>query len=478
MSTALRVLTGNVMRGVGLDDLSGITYDWTDTNLPWAYDDEAEFTEGWPSDTVIVDLSPTGANLDEKLNNTINGVAGGGRVVVRLPEGVHHLTSFRMIGGSGSVTYAFGFWFPRLQGLLGHGADNTVVQMDANSVNSDQLAAMQGMDPTLFAPLQMGMCRFDGTEASPVLLAGLTFRAADQQNLTAVHPNLAALGIVTPQPAPHQGVVFYGNWTTTKANQLHAKVNHVRFQGAGRAVYPAPPFEMCNATSQYGNIIWKNCEFDGRRSAALDPARPRRCTVWMGNNEFESVMQDCWLHHTNVSRYASNDENRDYSGSYTLRRCKIEQIGNQLNVDPALNGGNSLGGWSAVTPIGWESSNATMLIEDCIIHQDNPYTKGGQVPMHFQMTIVGSRNPVGGRLTVRGTEFHNSGFPQLEGYVCARVGATSHFRTDGYATTMQVYHRDGQRLTAYELGPTFPPTLESLASAGVTPATHYLIKLA
>ena len=130
----------------------------------------------------------------------------------------------------------------------------------------------------------------------------------------------SATSIVVPQPAPHQGIVFYSD---TNPNAI---VSYTRFLAAGRACLSGPPFEMADVSSQYGLIKWNNCEFDGRRAAEIDPARPRRCTVWMGNNETLSEITDSWLHHSNVSRYAANDQNRETQGQYTLVRCKLERI--------------------------------------------------------------------------------------------------------------------------------------------------------
>lgn len=438
------------------------SHDWSDTNLPWAYDDESVFRATWPAGVTVVDIQTTSSDFYTNLVNTVN--AAGRRVVVRLGAAVYSLKSFRMAGSSGDPTYAFGFFIPNLQGLLGRGPDKTFVQMDANSVSVAQLDKMKTMAAAAFAPLQMGLARFDGTAASPVLLAGLTFRAADQQNLTAVGAGVSA---VVPQPAPHNGVVIYPN--------SPAKVSYMRFQGAGRAMTSAPPFECGNISTQYAVASWNNCEFDGRRSPDLDPARPRRCGVWMGNNETLSEMTDCWFHHSNVSRYAANDENRNTQGVYRLTRCKAEQITNTQNRDPALNGGASLGGYTNATAFGWESSNATIEMNDCIVSQDNTQFSG-QVPMHLQLTSVGARNPQGGRMKVVGGDYRNTGWPQLNGFVCFRIQPSTYWWTDGFDTTLAVTHRDGQRLAPYQYTGTWPPSAAQLATANVKPSTHYLIR--
>lgn len=439
-----------------------VSADWSDSNVPWAYSEESVFTEKWPAGVTVVDIQTGSSDFFTNLQNTVN--AAGKRVVVRLGVGVYSLKSFRLIGASGDPLYSFGFWFPNLQGLLGRGPDKTFVQMDANSMSTAQLSALATKTKASFAPLQMGLARLDGSASSPVLLAGLTFRAADQQNMTT---GASDLGIVLPQPAPHNGVVIYPN--------SHATVSYVRFQAAGRAAMSQPPFELANVSTQYGVTSWNNCEFDGRRSPDLDALRPRRCTVYMGNNETSATMTDCWFHHTNVSRYAVNDENRETTGTYTLIRCKGEQITNTQNKDPNINGGASLGGYENATPFGWESCNGTIRMTDCIVSQDNNQS-AGTVPMMLQLTSVGSRNPQGGRLFVEGGEFRNTGWPHLNGFLGFRIAPNTYWWLDGFNTTLNVKDKAGNRLTPYVVTGTWPPTAASLALAGVTPQTHFLIR--
>lgn len=444
------------------------SYDWSDTNLPWAYSSTSEFTTDWPSSVTIVDIQTGSSDFYTNLVNTVN--AASGRVVIRLGAGVYHLNSFRLYGSSGSPTYSFGFYNSRLQGFLGQGPDKTFVQMDANSMTQDQLDALAVMTTASYAPNQMGFCRFDGSDpASPVLLAGLTFRAADQQNLTAVASDVPA---VVPQPAPHNGVILYQN--------AYAQVSYVRFQAAGRAVTSSPPFEHANIGSQYGTISFKKCEFDGRRSPDLDAAQPRRCGPIMANNETSHTMTDCWVHHSNISRYAANDQNRDTGGPYMLIRCKLEQISNTQNVDPALNGGVSLNGYSNPCCLGWETVNSPITLTDCIISQDDPYTDKYSVAQHLGFTTVGStrgtNGPQGGRLTVTGGIFYNTAWPQLNGFLCIRALGNTYWVIDGYATTMMIYDSSGTRKSPYVYSGTWPPTAAQLTAVGVTPETHYLIR--
>ena len=448
-----------------------LAYDWSEANQPWAYTSTSQFTEGWPGGVTIVDIQTGGADFWTNLSNTVS--AAGARVVVRLGEGVYNLDKFRMIGGSGNPLYSFGFWFPNLQGLLGQGPDKTFVQLGANATTvdtngttnrtTDAHTAMASMTAASFQPLNRGMARFDGTSGSPVLLAGLTFRAADQLPLTATAGDV---NIFTPQPSPHHGVVLY--------QYAHARVQYVRFEAAARSCTSAPPFECGSISSQYGNVRFYHCEFDGRRSADLDAARPRRCLPIMGNNETYHLMEDCYIHHSNLGRYAVNDENQNTSGQYILTRVKAEQMTNTQNRDPALN---SLGGYENSTPFGWESCNGTITVTDCIISQDNNQSSG-QTPMHLQLTTVGGRNPQGGRMYVHGGTFRNTGWPQLENFVCYRIGTSSYWWADGVENTLFVYHKDGQRLLPYVISGGWPPNVATLTASGITPTTHYLVRMA
>jgi hypothetical protein len=407
----------------------------------------------------VVNLSATGATFWDRLNNTVN--AQPGRFICRLPAGDHVLTSFRLIGSSGDQSYAFGFWFPKLAGLDGAGPDLTFVTMAANSMTAAQLTRLSGMTQASFSPNQMGMCRFDAS-AGPGFVGGLTFRAANQNTLTSISGDITSSlsPVVVPQPAPHQGPVFYTGSTMT--------ISHVRFQGAGKAMTSQPPFEMANCTSARANLTYRNCEFDGRISPAFDAAQPRKCAPWMGNDEILSDISDSWFHHSNVSRYAANDEGQSLTGrNYKLTRCKLEQITNTQN--------DGHGGYTNATPCGWESTNATITVTDCIIAQNNP-NYAGAAPQDFQLTSVGGFDPAGGRMKVIGGVYRNTGFPALDGWTCFRI-PNSRFKTDGYATTVDV--RDvagGARKTAYVYNGTWPPSQATFDASGVDPSTHYLVR--
>lgn len=432
-----------------------LAYDWSDTNRPWAYDTAADLQEHWPTGVTIADIQTGSGDFYTNLVNTVQ--AAGQRVVVRLGEGTYHLNQFRGPDANNS----FGFNLGNLQGFLGQGADKTFIQMDANSMSQAQLDLIAGMALGT-GPLLMGMARLAGTQSSPILLGGVTFQAADQQTMTSLDSTITNYGCIVAQPAPHRGIVFAPN--------SYAIVTRCAFVGTARALMPTPPFECGLINSQYGNSQFFNCEFDGRRAASIDPAQPHRAVLYLGNNETLLAKTDCWLHDSNTSKYAMNDQNKDTSGVYSLTRCKFDHVGTGNNTDPALNGGHSLGGGTYGCTLGWEDSSARINITDCIIEVDKdqkPHTR------HIQFTSVASRNPQGGRLHVSGGTFRNPEYPTLDGFLTIWTESETYWYRDGYATTMDVKTAAGQSLAAYEQPSGWPPTSGQLAS--LSPDANFIV---
>lgn len=464
-----------VWRG-GTSISSQLAAEWSDTNLPWVSGDAEE-------DFPMVTWTPlyTGGavatDLQARVNYTISQVGGAGPVYITLPEGVHSLVKFNMIGGSGDPLYAFMLWNSRLRGLKAAGdPTNTVIQAEdgqtvsgswVHAISEAQLTAMAALDPTTYAPLQMGVCRFDSTPTEPFLLGDLTFRAKDQRPITAIHANLAAQGVVVPQPAPHQGIVFHPG---TSSARPHAIVNNCRFQGISRAMSSAPPFECGMVNTQYMTAVFRRCEFDCRRAAELDPAQPRRSSPFLMNNDISMNFEDSWFHHSAVNRIAINDENKNttaLSTTYAFVRVKIDHMGDTNNVDPALNGGVSLGGTdhTYLSPIGFESSNALITFTECIIEQNTTSARGG-----IAITTVGSRNPSGGSLVITDCDFRYAAKPYLKGYARIMIGPTTLWWTAGAPYGTQVW-KNGAQLTCISTSTPAVPTEATVSN--YNPATHY-----
>jgi hypothetical protein len=476
--TTLRTrLSANIYRGVGLVDIdlsatAPISWDFSDTNRPTAYTSVSDWESRIPSGTPRVDIQTGSSDFYTNLANTVN--AATGPVLINLGVGDYVLDQFRMIGASGDPTYAFGFWFgSKFRGFTGKGYDKTFVSMKANSMSQAQLDKLSTMTQASFAPNQMGMFRIDSSVAQPFFLGGLTIRADNQNPLTTIASDIVGVQRpTTPQPAPHQGPTIYGDSQNTGAGVL----SHVRFQGAGKAWMSQPPFEMANFTSARSRITFYNCDFDGRISEAYDANRPRKCVPWMGNDEFESRMFDTYLHHSNVSRYAANDEGMSTAGRvYALTRCKVDYIAE------TQNDGN--GGFTNATPLGWESTNAELIITDCIVVQRNGNTgpSGAGIAQHLQVTHVGdsSSDTSGGRMRVYGGTFKQPVWTQLDGWMCIRATIPSRWVTDGYDTTMFVYPNadgTGTRKQPWVYSGTWPPTAAQITAAGVTKDTHYLVR--
>lgn len=449
--------------------------EWSDILSPARqYNSEADLTADWPTEALaaVVDLSGYSSDFYAAAWNQCN--ASATPIILRLPAEKLHLTSFPLAGSSGSQTFAFGFYHPKWRGFLGRGPGLTTVQQDANSMSAAQITALESMSIAAGNPNQMGMFLAQPTGAYKVFFAGLTVQAADQQNLTMVASDLQAKGIVTPQPAPHHGIVVGPNkdW----------QISHAELLGAGRAVYPAPPFEHTNFTSQYSKGYAHHVWSDGRRAADIDPARPRRCNPWMQNSEDMWQAIDCRFDGSNISRVAINNQGTNTEvaqGPYTFTRVQIDNIGNH-NIDPALNSGVTLGGYSQAVCLGVESYGGEITVDDCTISVDNPYTDGS-ISQHVGLNIVAGVNPQGGRLRVYGGRFHNTAFPWLDDWLCVRISQTSYWYTDGPANTIFVYA--GADATTPRKQPWLytgawneSAMLAAMTAGGVNMNTHYLLR--
>ena len=451
--------------------------DWDDANLPWSYATTDAFTEGFTEGITWTDLyTGTFAQSDlwSRITYTIAQVPGNGRVYVRIPTGVHNVTSFQTpFVIPKDPLYAFGLWFPRLSGLLGDGPDKTRIHLVANSYSQEQLDALATLNPDTFTPLGNAFARFDGA-VTPFLLGGIKFTAADQQNVTALHPNMAAKhGIVVPQPAPHVGIHFEPAPSNGTSEFI---VNNCAFVGCARALLGQPPFECGLINSQYTKSVFRRCDFDGRRDAEVDPLRPRRSTTALVNNEKDMSFVDCHFHHSNIGRFAGNDQNRSpaaLSTFYNFIRCKFDHMGDEGNTDPLINGGAPLGGVDTryISPFGFESTNARIRLTDCIITQNTTYARGG-----IAITQVG-RNPSGGRMEVVDCVFRYEHKPYLNGFATMMIDPSTPWYTDGPATTTSV-SKDETPLTChvYPTGSSWPPTEAYITAQGLTPETHYIVR--
>ena len=201
------------------------------------------------------------------------------------------------------------------------------------------------------------------------------------------------------------------------------------------------------------------------------------CTAGQVQPDSSNRLEDCWLHHSNVNRYAVNDQNRDTSGAYSLVRCKVEHIGDARNTDPALNSGVTLGGWADPSCCGWESVNGPITVQDSIICQDNQkLTYQSSPPLHYGLEYVGSRNPRGGRMIVNNVVHRNSGWPTVDGFACFRVGPNTYWAIDGFDSTITVYSTSGRRLSPHKYTSTWPPSAAYLAANNLSPETHYIVR--
>lgn len=457
-------------------DPPAAAWDYSDSNPPWAYpadpvEREALFTAGWPQEVKdgIVDLVGTG-NLRSKLDTTLAPVSG--HAVVRLPDlQGQDLTDLLKADPNAPDTFAYGGYHPKLLGFLGHGADRSWIELKPNSMSQAQLNLLGTLDPNAFTPSHLGSFLLQPHLRDDTYLAGVGFRAHDQPWLPTVHPNLAAKGVTPNQPAPHAGLEIGSGKNFT--------IGYCAFVGFGRAIYPAPPFEHPNINSQYADGVIHHTDLDGRRHPDIDPAQPRRCTVYLGNNEDSSTVRRSWLHDTPLSRYAVNDQNRNTTGTYLVEESKIERIGNGA-VDPALNGGQPLGSASAAVSLGYESSQATIIMRDCIVSVDNDFFRSRNLwgaPQHVGFSNVTPATNRAGVAYFYGGEWRNTAYPEVDGFLCIRIYSDNAWWTTGVANTLFVYeYEGGPRKAPWHYTGTWPPTTGQIATAGVTPQTHYIVR--
>ena len=442
-----------------------VSYDWSDYNLPWARGGPDASSSDLPPGVPVVPIQTGGGTFAQRIDATLG--AQSGRAIIELPAGVHSYTEFKPIGASGNPTYAFGYWNPKLAGFYSAaGAGECIIEMAPNSTSQAQLDHMSTMQQAAFAPLQMGLIRIDTVYQGvgvPIFLGGVTFEAGAQNMLTSVASDVVGgIGSVyVPQSAPHQGVVVY----TSGPTHADSVVSHVRLRGAGKAITSQPPFELGNFGAQRNDITLKFVESDGRMSPRYDASQPRKSQPMMFNGGIHMSLEDSWLHHSNVSRYAANDESVAsgvaQSVNYRVVRTKIEQITNTQNRQPPINGGNSLGGYTNASLFGFESSNALIELTDVIASVDNDQSVG-QVPTHIQLTNTGPSRK-GGLVRVVGGVWRHSKFAQLDGYVTMRIQRSTDWWADGFDNTLDI-RPNGVRLIPHEYTGAWPPSAGYLAN--------------
>jgi len=444
-----------------------IPYEWGETNDPTeGSDDVYKVMRSWPAGLVFVDLPKNTKTLVEN----IKALAAFQKVafILVLPKGFFKLFTVPLVGVSGRQDYAYALFNDKLQGFLGTGCKNTFVALAPNAISQEQLDCYATMDPRKFTPNALGMVLLQPKDKTDVYMGGLTFVAYDQPPIKKIHPELAKLGVVVPQPAPHGGVVV-GQWKNLTCS-------YVKFQGNARALMGRPPFEHGPLGQQYGKLFINNCWFSGARDARVDPYKPRRCGSLMMNNPSEVVITDTTFRDTNVSRVAHNAENKAIDGDITFLRCSFVGIGNQ-NIDPRLNGGKTLGGYTNAANIGFESSASNIKILYCLMTVDNPGNDSvhGR-STHISLTHTGSRNPQNGRLLVKGGVFRNKAWPVINGFLTMSISITSYWWLDGLNNTITVLATDGSRKTPWVHTGTWPPTVAQMAAAKVNSKTHYIVR--
>lgn len=426
---------------------------WSDSNPPWALKASEALTDGWPAAalTMIKPLSSNGATFRDRLNNTLSA----GPCIVQLPAGTYHLNAFYQstTGTNRTTTHGYGYLQPaNLRGLLGAGANQTYIMMDPNSYTSEQVSAVSALSSSNTIQFYMmifaqGNYSTSGPTGNPLYISGITFKGSDQQPATS--------GAAAGTPTPYSGVHFRG--------VNNGIIQYCRFQGCGRNFTTSPPYEIASLGMQYNNITVRRIESDGRLAPDVNSARPRRSGVLMMNNEFNIDMQDSWLHHGLLARYAVNDGNRPTTGTYRHTRLLLEEIGNV----------NNSGATHQRVPTGYENVGGNVIWTDTTIKQ--PATNWDRA--HMQFTTVGGQsnsNPPAGTLNVTNCTFTHGHTP-MDGYFVLYLSQSNNWWTGNINTIPVVIKKGTSTLTPYRI--TSQPSTASLSNAGVSKDTHFLLIL-
>lgn len=460
-------------RGRSSIPLLGSSTAWGASNLPYKQGGALAWQTLLPAGVPVVPIQTSGGDFYTRFQATVN--AQNGRAIIELPAGNHEFDLFRGIGPGG--TYAFGAWNPKFAGFYTEADPETcTVGMAAGAVTAEQLDLMSQMTQASFAPLLMGLLRVDtqyNSAPAPIYFGGIGWESAPQPLLTTISGDITG-GVYVPQSAPHQGLVIYSDSARRHPDSI---ITHNRFHGAGKAMTSQPPFEMGNLTMQKNDVRLQYCDFDGRMAARFDATRPVKCGPIMMNGGVYMGITNSWIHDSNVSRYAANDESvvsgTALSNHYYNENVTIERITHNQNKQPPLNSGNSLGGYTDASCFGWESSNSLHELINVTAWVNNGAT-GSQVPCHVQFTNTGAAR-TGGHLRVRGGSYRHSVYSQLDGYLLARVQTSSWWYTN-LATAFDIQIQVGVPLTHHIYTGTWPPTQSYLDSNGLSPQTHYIVR--
>ena len=317
--TWLRLETQLVRKG--LSTISPATFSgWSDTSPPWELQPGESVDDNRPAGVLVVDYGDYSSGGALSLQDTLDAIrtAATEPYYVRMPAGVYSFSDFHYAAAAGvgrcyqdvAATKYFG-------GLIGAGADQTIITVDPEVMTGTQLAGITAGSPS---PVQTHVI-YTSSEAAigvPVFFSGITFRGGLQQEIS-------LSGLTGTAPAPYTGLYV----VRAKAGSM---IQYCRFEGFGFAAKNSPPYETGAIVSLRADYTILRCEIDGRISAAIDPAQPVASGGIMQNYETTASVIGSWQHSTRRSGYAMHGQdvseggNASDLGVYSCTDFQVEGI--------------------------------------------------------------------------------------------------------------------------------------------------------
>lgn len=309
----------------GGGDQSGDGPDWSESNQPWVVPAGESLTDNMPSGVTILDYDDHAQGTDLGATLTAAASAATGPFVLRLDGNTtYHLTSFKPTWSNAGACWFDSGGTKKWCGLLGAGADSTVVEVDPEILTPTQIDDIsQGKrSPTQYFTLYMA------SPPKPAFISGINFRG----NLQQVGPLTTLTGTA---PMPYEGVHF----DTVPAG---SRIQFCRFQGLGFTAKNSPPYELGAIGSLHSIYTIYRTEVDGRQAAEINPAQPRSGGGIMQNNENSTVTLDkVWMHHSRQTAWATHDDSKT-NAVYDCMDCRFNDLSHRDPGDTWATDGHEM----------------------------------------------------------------------------------------------------------------------------------------
>jgi len=465
MPSAVHNVILNASNATATTSQSGVP-PWSSSNLPWSY---GQLQDDWPSSALALVVSYTdnrwysaSKTFVQILDDACSTV---GDCIIQLPAGTFHISNFNYFRTSANAQ-AMGYFNANLRGLLGSGVLSTFIQVDPNSIDSTLISWQEAL--TTSNTCNTVAFRLGNNDSRDFYMAGITWLGTDQPNLnhSAIQAQPSNAPYTQDLPACWGGLVLHGVGPGSLFQNL-------RFIGFGHALTNSPPFETGAIGSQSDNYTLRRVEIDGQIASTFDSSRPRRSGMLMLNSELNVTLEDGYLHHSERSGYTNYGHTTAAraNGSITTTNWQVEH---NADYDDGLGGSLGMPPFNHEEVLGPITHNAPIF---GTYDRENWQVSHGYVGCSTVGTVNG--------LTINDPVIIGS-YAQDNGCFSLRVpptyydGNTNVWYTSSGSMPITVT-KNGVPLTMVRVGSGTPYgtsyTASQLQSAGITPDTHWLVKV-